>query len=94
MKKSKKEIASEFKHVVIGAVRESDEFESWLQHSKEMTLEFKQCTNIEYAMVGNIITIVCEWTSRDAFDKFWEFTRLDDGFESHFAWHCQHHCDA
>jgi len=81
------------KHIFIAGCKDKDEAISWIENSLEVSRDQKDCCWAEYAMVRDVVTIVCCWNNKDSFNKFWEFARLDQQIDELFTWNCQHHID-
>ena len=82
-----------FKHVLIGQVRTGPEWDEWLTNAVEFSNSINDVIKVEASQIDDIVTIVCHWQTKQAWERFWEMSRLDDSIEEHFIWQAQHHTD-
>lgn len=82
-----------FKHVLIGQFVPGDAWDKWLKDAIDFSNSIDDVIKVDACSVDDIITIVCHWKTKQAWERFWEVSRLDESVEEHFVWQAQHHMD-
>ena len=88
-----RETSMTFKHVLIGQFVPGEEWNKWLKDAVEFSNSINDVIKVEAKEIDDIVTIVCHWQTKEAWQRFWEVSRLDDSIEELFVWQAQHHTE-
>ena len=88
-----KETNVTFKHILIGQFVQGEEWNKWLDDAVAFSNSINDVIKVEAKEIDDIVTIVCHWQSKEAWQRFWEVSRLDAAIDELFVWQCQHHTD-